>query len=297
MEKGTVFNIQPFSVYDGPGIRTTVFLKGCNLRCCWCHNPESIAPGRELQFSLEKCIGCGACLAVCPTGAHGLSESGVHTVDRALCTACGKCADGCFAGALCMTGETVTSDTVLRRVLTDSAYYKNSGGGVTFSGGEAMVQLPFLKELLTACRAHGVHTAVDTAGNFPFSSFEEILTVTDLFLYDIKAYDRALHRELTGVYNDRILENLPKLLERGAEVIVRVPCVPGGNWDDLEAIAGYLKALPIQRVELLAYHRLGEGKREALGRAADGFSTPTAEEMEGVLRMFTEQGVPAVYNK
>ena len=296
MQTGTIFNIQPFSVYDGPGIRTTVFLKGCNLRCAWCHNPESWQSKPQLQLLEEKCVGCGACFKTCPQGVHYL-EDGVHKLERDRCTGCGLCADSCFAGALVLTGKQVTTDEVMQRLTEDALYFKNSGGGVTFSGGEAMLQIDFLEELLQKCKEAGIHTAVDTAGHFPFDRYEQILPYTDLFLYDIKAYEAATHRELTGVDNGRILENLPKLLEHGARVIVRIPCIPGGNWEDMEQIAEYLRGMPVEQVELLAYHRLGEGKRKALGMELKTFVSPSAAEMEALLAMFLEKGIPAVYNR
>ena len=200
MLTGTVFNIQPFSVYDGPGIRTTVFLKGCNLRCAWCHNPESWQRKPQLQFLAEKCIGCGGCFSACPQGVHVL-QNGVHLIDREKCIGCGKCADSCFAGALVITGREMTVDQVMSRIQDDALYFQNSGGGVTFSGGECMIQLDFLEELLQRCKQLGIHTAVDTAGHFPFDRYERILPYTDLFLYDIKAFSTETHRELTGVDN------------------------------------------------------------------------------------------------
>ena len=296
MQTGTIFNIQPFSVYDGPGIRTTVFLKGCNLRCLWCHNPESWKIVPQLQFQEEKCVGCGNCFKICPKGAHQLNSSG-HVIDRNLCVGCGLCAQSCYAGALVLTGKKVTTDEVMARLLEDASYFKNSGGGVTFSGGEAMMQLKFLKELLIKCKEAGIHTAVDTAGHFPFEQYQEILPYTDLFLYDIKAYDPETHRRLTGVDNYYILENLPLLLQNGAEVIVRIPCIPDGNWQDMEQIARYLEKLPLKQVELLAYHRLGEGKRKSLGMEMETFPAPSVKEMEALLETFKSKGIPAVYNR
>ena len=296
MLTGTVFNIQPFSVYDGPGIRTTVFLKGCNLRCAWCHNPESWQRKPQLQFLAEKCIGCGGCFSACPQGVHVL-QNGVHLIDREKCIGCGKCADSCFAGALVITGREMTVDQVMSRIQDDALYFQNSGGGVTFSGGECMIQLDFLEELLQRCKQLGIHTAVDTAGHFPFDRYERILPYTDLFLYDIKAFSTETHRELTGVDNHQVLRNLPLLLENNARVIVRIPCIPEGNWHEMPQIVAYLKSLPVEQVELLAYHRLGEGKRQSLGMELRTFPAPTHNQMEQLLQLFTEQGIPAVYNR
>lgn len=296
MQTGTIFNIQPFSVYDGPGIRTTVFLKGCNLRCAWCHNPESWKMQPELQLLEEKCIGCGACFTACPNEAHIFTDQ-AHKIDRDLCTGCGKCAESCYAGALVLTGKQTTTEEVMTRLKEDALYFKNSGGGVTFSGGEAMMQIDFLEELLKKCKDEGIHTAVDTAGNFPFSQFEKILPYTDLFLYDIKAFRPETHKKLTAVENQHILENLKLLLERHVEVIVRIPCIPEGNWDEMEEIACYLQGLPVRQVELLAYHRLGEGKRKSLGLEIETFPSPSTAEMETLLKIFTEKGIPAVYNR
>lgn len=296
MQTGTVFNIQPFSVYDGPGIRTTVFLKGCNLRCAWCHNPESWLRKPQLQFLAEKCIGCGACFTACPRGVHVLAD-GRHGLNRDACIGCGKCADGCYAGALVLTGREMTVEEVMNRIREDALYFQNSGGGVTFSGGEAMMQIEFLEELLKRCKQLGIHTAVDTAGNFPFSRYQRILPYTDLFLYDIKAFSSETHRQLTGVDNRMILENLPLLLQHGARVIVRIPCIPQGNWHEMPEIAAYLQNLPVEQVELLAYHRLGEGKRQSLGMELRTFPSPTADEMEQLLKLFTDLNIPAVYNR
>lgn len=295
MQTGTIFNIQPFSVYDGPGIRTTVFFKGCNLRCAWCHNPESWNMKPEIQLLEEKCVGCGECFRTCPNGAH-IALDNLHKIDRGLCNGCGKCADSCYAGAIALIGKTVSVDEVMKYLLEDAAYFKNSGGGVTFSGGEAMMQIEFLKELLQRCREAGIHTAVDTAGNLPFEQFEKIMPYTNLFLYDIKAFNSDVHKKLTGVPNHHILRNLPLLIQNKAEVIVRVPCIPGGNLDEMEDIAEYLKSVPVQKVELLAYHRLGEGKRRSLGMDAESFDIPSAEEMQSILKIFTDKKVNAVYN-
>ena len=182
MSQGTIFNIQRFSIYDGPGARTTVFFKGCNLKCKWCHNPESISAKRQLEFYPDKCIGCGKCFAACPNGAHIIGEDGNHIIDREKCTVCGACVDTCYAEALVIVGQTVDAAYVVKSVMTDVPYYEQSGGGVTFSGGECMQQIDFLADIMAQLHEKGIHLAVDTAGNQPWEKFEKILPYADLFL-------------------------------------------------------------------------------------------------------------------
>ena len=266
--KGKIFDIQRFSIHDGPGIRTTVFFKGCNLACFWCHNPESIAPRAELQFQVSKCIACGICEDACPEGCHKIIE-GLHAFDRTNCAVCGKCALVCPFQALSMMGKDYTSKEILDIVMRDNLYYKNSGGGMTCSGGEPMIQHDFLRELLGLAKDKGLHTAVDTAGNVPFEWFEQILGVTDLFLYDLKSMDSKKHLEATGVGNERILVNLEKLSRNGANIWVRIPLIPTVNdsIDNMQQTADYLSSLAgVAKVELLTFHRLGGGKYESLGK-------------------------------
>jgi len=295
MASGMIFNIQRFSIYDGPGARTTVFFKGCNLACRWCHNPESIPAARLLEFYPDKCIGCGKCFEACPAGAHRLDESGCHVIDRAACLRCMQCTDTCFAEALVPVGEEVTAEQVIRSVLTDAPYYEGSGGGVTFSGGECMQQIDFLEEILRALHARGIHTAVDTAGHQPWEKFERILPYTDLFLYDVKAADSAVHKQLTGVGNELILQNLQTLSDRGIPLWIRIPFIPGHNNGEMEKIADLLTAIRCEKIELMPFHRLGEGKYAALGLEANGFAcrVPDDDEIEAAVQLFRQKGLNA----
>lgn len=267
MPKAMIFDIQRNSFVDGPGIRTTVFFKGCNLRCRWCHNPESQSFEKQMMFYKDKCTGCGKCREVCPNHLQS-------------CDFCGKCELYCPAEARKICGREYTSDEVLAEVIKDKAFYENSGGGVTFSGGECMLQLDFLCEILEKCKSAGIHTAVDTAGNVPWKSFEKILPFTDLFLYDIKAFGAELHRKGTGVSNELILENLKNLSGR-ADIIVRIPVIGGYNDNDEEIrqIADFLKQIKIIKAELLPYHAMGEHKYTALGRNPENFRVPDKERM------------------
>ena len=274
MPKAMIFDIQRNSFVDGPGIRTTVFFKGCNLRCKWCHNPESQSFDKQMMFYKDKCTGCGKCREVCPNHLQS-------------CDFCGKCELYCPAEARKICGREYTSDEVLAEVIKDKAFYDNSGGGVTFSGGECMLQLDFLREILEKCKSAGIHTAVDTAGNVPWKSFEKILPFTDLFLYDIKAFDAELHRKGTGVSNELILENLKNLSGR-ADIIVRIPVIGGYNDNDEEIrqIADFLKQIKIIKAELLPYHAMGEHKYTALGRNTESFNVPNKNFMDRSQQLF-----------
>lgn len=292
---GTIYNIQRFSVHDGPGIRTTVFFKGCPLHCVWCHNPESISPKPQLEFYPERCIGCGRCFDACPNHAHSVDGAGVHRIDRALCDGCLKCVDVCYAEALVGVGRRLTVEQLVESISTDIPYYQSSDGGVTFSGGESMAQIGFLQQALVACKGRGIHTAVDTAGEVPWSSFERVLEHTDLFLYDLKAADDAVHRRLTGAGNARILENLRKLCQAGRRIFVRIPYIPGCNDGEIPAMADILRGLPVERVEVLGYHRLGEGKYAALGLpVGEHYAIPTAQTLEAAAATLRSAGVNAL---
>lgn len=294
-ERATVFNIQPFSTQDGPGVRTTVFLKGCNLSCLWCHNPESINMKPQLQFNSQKCIGCKKCFAACKNHAHKTDENSAHVIDKNLCVGCLSCVKNCCAQALTQVGELMTAKKVFEQVLADKPYY-GEHGGLTVSGGECLLNPHFLKELFTLCKQNDLSTAIDTAGNVDFGVIEPLLSLTDYFLYDIKAVNSDVHRRLTGVGNELILANLDKLLELNANVIVRIPCIPGANLDDLKnAPQLFLKKKPMQ-VELLPYHRLGEGKAQTLLRDVRHFDVPTDLQMSELVSLFTKCKIPVVSN-
>lgn len=309
--RGSIFNIQRFSIHDGPGARTAVFFKGCNLRCKWCHNPESMDFKPSLEFYPAKCIGCGACFKVCPVSAHIIQVTSgdgpaIHTIDRSKCTRCLKCVETCYAGALAGVGKTVTAGYTVDEIKSDMPYYKHSGGGVTLTGGECMAQPDFLYAVLVGCKAAGIHTAVDTAGSVPWGYFERILPVCDMFLYDIKAASPDVHRALTGADNSLIISNLRELCARGKRIWIRIPYVPGYNDGELPAIADLLAEMEsearhagrdaaFERVELLAYHKLGESKYEALGigNPADGVKPPKAAETERAVECLRSKGLNA----
>lgn len=294
--RATIFDIQRFSVHDGPGIRTTVFFKGCNLRCFWCHNPESISPEPEIQYLPFKCIGCGRCLTVCLPGCHQIDEDGRHVFDRSECTLCHDCVENCPSEALSLVGRDYTVQEVLDVVLRDQPFYKESGGGMTCSGGEPMLQSDFLRHLLAEAKAAGLHTAVDTAGNVPFQRLTDVMPYTDLFLYDVKCMDPVRHRQVTGVGNERILDNLVRLDQAGAKIWVRIPIIPSVN-DNLENILSTVDLLKgmkhLERVELLTYHRLGGGKYESLGKTykALDIQPPTRETMKQLAQPFADAGL------
>jgi len=262
---GNILEVKRFAVHDGPGVRTTLFLKGCPLHCLWCHNPEGIASQPQLAYYAHKCINCGECVAVCPTGAHTL-ENGKHVFDRTKCRACGKCESVCLGKALRFYGEKVTVAEALELTLEDRDFF-GVDGGVTLSGGEPLIQSAFCYELLKALKREKVNTAVDTCCCVEWSAVAKVLPVTDWFLVDFKHPDSATHRRLTGQGNEQILANLRGLSEEGARIEVRIPLVPGCNDSekDLRAAGEILGKLHIERVKVLPYHDMARSKYVALG--------------------------------
>jgi pyruvate formate lyase activating enzyme len=294
--EGLITNIQRFSIHDGPGIRSTVFMKGCNLRCFWCHNPEDMRPYQEIQFFPERCIACEACADECPHHAHIFTGEGVHVYMRELCTACGTCISQCFANGLVMVGTRVTADQVMAEVMQDVAFYHSSGGGVTLSGGEPLLQLDFACAVLDRCREAGISTAIETAANLAWSRLATILPRLDLVMMDIKHMDSATHQEVTGVPNERILTNAKRLGRQRQPLIVRTPVIPGvnDNVDSIAAIAGFAARLPnLLYYELLPYHPMATSKYSSLDmdyRAA-GLKTPTNELMASLASAAEATGI------
>mgnify|MGYP001329948262 CR=1 FL=1 len=308
MAEGVVFDIQRFSLHDGPGIRTTVFLKGCSLRCFWCHNPEGLRRGPEIQFDPALCLGDGDCARVCSTGAHVFDERG-HVFDRAACDACGQCVEVCAAQALTTTGRTMTAEAVAREALADRAFYAQSGGGVTLSGGDPLVQREFTAAILRLLKAEGVSAALETAANCPWEHLAALLPDVDLVMLDLKHLDDAAHRAATGVSNALILANARRLADAGHPLILRVPVIPGVNDDEsnLVATASFVRELTElgrarghyeehpPELELLPFHKLAGDKYRRLGLAqrVTEIEPPSRERMAALVELARGAGVAA----
>lgn len=327
---GEIFNIQRFSIHDGPGIRTTVFFKGCPLRCFWCHNPEGLRKAADIQFYAARCIGCGACVSACPEGAQQIimhaDGSFERIFDRALCNACGECVDTCFSGALEKIGQEISAQDVVTEVLRDRGFYtQNSGGGatqtsggatqvggansggVTLSGGEPMLQPAFARAILAGCKAQGIHTALETSTCYRWEILESALPLTDLFMIDIKHLDDQKHRAATGVSNVQILANIRRLAYTGKPVIFRTPTIPGVNDtpEEIGAIAAFIHELSEVRLEdgtrhperfsleLLAFHQLAADKYRSLGLEypAAALQPPSKAHMTHLAQVAEAQGI------
>jgi pyruvate formate lyase activating enzyme len=282
-----IFDIKHFAVHDGPGIRTTIFLKGCPLKCAWCHSPESQNQGPELLLDIEKCIQCNICVEVCPESA--IPSPGL--IDKETCNVCGACAEACYSGAIELKGKPMTIEEVLNEIEKDRELLQNSGGGVTLSGGEPMAQPDFTVELLRHLKQSGYHTALDTSGYTPWGNLEQALGYTDLVLFDLKHICKEKHAKFTGVDNQSILENLAKANSQGKKIWVRVPLVPGVNDDPehIEELADWVKTLGVERTYLLPYHSLGVPKYESLGRDYGLEIEPHTEDQLGMIKKLVDE--------
>jgi len=294
---GRIFEIQRFSIHDGPGIRTTVFMKGCPLRCLWCHNPEGISSESLLSFVRKKCIRCGYCLQACEQGVHSLIGD-EHVLDRRKCIVCGACTRECYSGSLEVVGREASVDEVIATVVRDRPFYENSGGGMTLSGGEPTHQIDFCEALLRAAKGEGLNTCVETCGFSPYDRFERLLPLVDLFLFDLKETDSDLHRKYTGVGNKLILNNLRRLHDSGAHVLLRCPIVPGLNdrTDHFDALAQIATCLHrLEGIEIMPYHTLGTDKRERFGLNPGVFyPVPGKATIEEWSRRLAESGVRVI---
>jgi pyruvate formate lyase activating enzyme len=278
---GRIFDIQRFCLHDGPGIRTTLFLKGCPLRCLWCHNPEGISGERHLSFDEGKCIGCGACALLCPS-VHRIS--GKHLLCRDACSLKGACVEACPSRALEIVGRDITVEEAAAELLKDKPYYEESGGGVTISGGEPVMQGEFLCALALRLKGEGIRVALETSGFGDYGVYENLLSLADLFLYDYKESDPERHRQYTGADNQIILDNLKRLHDAGASILLRCPIIPGVNdrEDHFKGIAALARKHPnLLGVEVLPYHKLGVSKTGRLGLQAQREYVPLPADVTG----------------
>lgn len=289
---GTIFGVQHFSIHDGPGIRSTVFLKGCQLRCLWCHNPESVIRRPILSFTSDKCLGCGNCFKVCRKNVHKIID-GKHLIDRDECIGCGSCQKECHGKALELVGREAAVKEVIEDVLRDKMYYETSNGGITLSGGEPLLQIDFVKAILEMAKRSGLHCAVETSGFCNYNLIESILPMVDLFLFDYKESNPEKHKEFTGVDNKLILENLRRLHDTGARILLRCPIIPGLNAreDHFSSIAGLTNELGnLEGAEILPYHSLGVSKADRMGlRVKPEFEQPdakTVDQWKGLVRQY-----------
>ena len=293
-----IFDIKRYSINDGPGIRLTIFFKGCPLRCRWCHNPESLLPQVQKLYTASKCIGCGECVKVCPNHASSLSEGGVQT-DVDLCQICGSCAKACPTLATEMSGRAYSVEELMGIIEKEIPFFDQSGGGVTFSGGEPLLHTSLLCDLLKLCGERQIHRAVDTSGYALWPDLFKVSEQTELFLFDLKLMDATRHKQFTGVDNRLILENLQALAATGAQIEIRVPLILGINDDrqNLEQMARFVAELPGTRpgISLLPFHAVAENKYKKLGQAYEisEMAEPTLEQLQQATELFARQGLVA----
>jgi pyruvate formate lyase activating enzyme len=297
MNHGFIFDVKRYAINDGPGIRTAVFFKGCPLECWWCHNPEGQSPNPQLMYRQNRCNASRACIDACPRGAVRWENGSI--TDWELCDQCGECAEACFAGAREMVGREISPSGLMAEISRDVPFYDQSGGGVTFTGGEPMAQIDFLVDVLGLCKEQQIHTTVDTSGNSSWEKFSLILPIVDLFLYDLKLIDPVQHRKYTSVSNELILRNLKKLSEIEAHLIIRIPLIPGINDDaeNIEQSASFMAALPtLDGVEIMPYHDIGKAKFEALGMIykLPDTKSPSREKVEAVEQLFSTYHLPVI---
>ena len=292
--KHLITDIQLFSLNDGPGIRTTVFFKGCNMRCAWCHNPETLSMTPELMFYPSKCIGCGKCFGACPVGAHRM-ENGEHIIDRKLCESCGQCTEVCYAEALVMSGKEMTIDEILSEVRQDKAYYETSGGGVTLSGGEVLCHVEFAAELAEACHREGISVAIETNLSMPYEHIKPLLDKVDVIMADLKILDDELHQKYTGLSNQTTIENIQRIRE--IPMIIRTPLIHGvtATEENLRGIAKLLRGKEnLIYYQLLNFNPLGASKYQGLD-AENPFSDLrpyTDDQMKAFGRMLADIEIP-----
>jgi pyruvate formate lyase activating enzyme len=299
MTEGRLFAIKRFALHDGPGIRTTVFLKGCPLHCPWCHNPEGVSFERQLAFYPHLCIACDKCYDACPTEALRKRRSPMEDYDNGKCSLCGQCVEACPAAAIEMIGQDASADEIMRVVERDRAFYENSGGGMTVSGGEPLAQPDFTAELLSRAKALGIHTVLDTCGLAPYEVLDKCLQFTDHVYYDIKVVDDERHRRWTGTSNRLILDNLRTLGVSGKPLTLRIPLVKGLNDspEDISGLSDLVVCLPVltnlHRVEIIPYHRIGEGKYKSLGldHKLKSREVHSEDELRSLLCSFRERGL------
>ncbi len=292
--KHLITDIQRFSLNDGPGIRTTVFFKGCNMRCAWCHNPETLSGTPDLMFYPSKCIGCGKCFGACPVGAHRI-ENDLHIIDRQLCSACGKCAEICYAEALVMSGREMTIDQILFEVRQDKAYYDASGGGVTLSGGEVLCHTKFAAALAKACHKEGISTAIETNLSMPYEHIEPLLSEVDVIMADLKIFNDEAHKKYTGLSNKTTIENILKIQD--IPMIIRTPLIDRvtATKENLRAIAKLLEGKKnLIYYQLLNFNPLGASKYQSLDAANDfsGLCPYTEEQMKAFGEMLADIDIP-----
>ena len=289
---GKIVSIKRFEIHDGDGVRTTLFLKGCPLKCRWCHNPESISPAPTLFYNPQKCINCGECSDLC--NCH-IFENSLHIFKRENCTSCGKCAETCLGDALILYGREVSVDEILPKLLEDKPFFDESGGGVTLSGGEPLMQAEFCAELLKNLKSHGINTAIDTCGYVKKQDIDRVLPYTDTFLYDIKAIDSMVHKNCTGVTNEIILENLKYIDSLNKAIEIRIPFVPTMNDEEMPKIAEFLSNLKnLKKIKILPYHGFGASKYEYIGKKYDlTIDSPSEHQPKNALKIFKEYGLTA----